>query len=74
MGGVRFDCVDNPLGAIRVLFEAACQQKKVEELGRDDWGVTRTFQNALSNIVDDGKVCILRGFGNIFVLVFFKIY
>ena len=46
MGGPIYDCLNNPLAAVRTLFEnAAKQADSPKDLGCGDWGVKELFDN-----------------------------
>ena len=46
MGGPIYDCLNNPLAAVRTLFENATRQAaSPKDLGRGDWGVKELFDN-----------------------------
>lgn len=52
MVGKAYDCVANPLGAVRFLFDKAAGQGAVDQRG-SDWGVNPLFSKTL---LDDGAL------------------
>ncbi|KAJ7566570.1 hypothetical protein O6H91_02G109100 [Diphasiastrum complanatum] len=54
MVGMAIDCLANPLGAVRTMFDRACAEgASLEELSRTDWGVKDLFQKFL---LQDGVI------------------
>jgi hypothetical protein len=48
--GPEMDCLNNPLGAVRTLFEKACKSptESIEDAMRSDWGVKELVDTYLN--------------------------